>query len=254
MANAKYLLYSHYMALDQVQEMGLIPLGLFRVLYPLRRVRVDGRQRIATEFDEVELYLERGLLVTGFSSVAELAAFFGLELSFVQRMINFSRGGGHVTRSGWPTSGDDAHLVLTELETAQGLGLNETQSEAIAQVYGTDLYHLIQGPPGKWKTYVLAQLVGMLVADGYRVLVSGLMHRAVNNALNKIYDIDPKLPACKIEWESRPADLKVPNYENFIESGFGDLVKGYAVGATPFVARSKKRLRHVFWKKRQIHR
>jgi hypothetical protein len=88
--------------------MGLIPLRLFRVLYPLWRVRVDGRQRIAMEFDEVELYLERGLLEAGFSSVAELAAFFGLELSFVQRIINFSRGSGHV-------NGDDAHLVLTEL-------------------------------------------------------------------------------------------------------------------------------------------
>ncbi|MCX6082072.1 MAG: AAA domain-containing protein [Chloroflexi bacterium] len=131
------------------------------------------------------------------------------------------------------------------LETAQRLGLNETQSEAIAQAYGTDLYHLIQGPPGTGKTYVLAQLVRMLVADGYRVLVSGLTHRAINNALNKIYDVDPMLPVCKIGLESRTGDLKVPNYENFIESGFGDLVKGYAVGATPFALRSKKRLAGV---------
>jgi hypothetical protein len=42
---------------------------------------------------------------------------------------------------------------------------------------------------------------------------------AINNALNKIYDLDPMLPACKVGLESRASDLKVPNYENFYESG-----------------------------------
>lgn len=131
------------------------------------------------------------------------------------------------------------------LETSQRSGLNETQSEAIAQAYATDLYHLIQGPPGTGKTFVLAHLVQLLVADGYRVLVSGLTHRAINNALNKIYEVDPMLPVCKVGLETRASDLKVPNYENFIESGFGDLTKGYAVGATPFALRSQKRLAGV---------
>ncbi len=128
---------------------------------------------------------------------------------------------------------------------ARQFGLDESQSEAIAQAYATDLYHLIQGPPGTGKTFVLAHLVHLLVADGYRVLVSGLTHRAINNALNKIYDIDPMLPVCKIGLESRAGDLNVPNYENFIESGFGDLSKGYAVGGTPFACRSQKRLAGV---------
>ena len=131
------------------------------------------------------------------------------------------------------------------LEAAISAGLNETQSEAVAQAYATDLYHLIQGPPGTGKTYVLAQLVRLLVADGYRVLVSGLTHRAINNALNKIFDVDPMLPVCKVGLETRASDLKVPNYENFIESGFGDLTRGYAVGATPFALRSQKRLAGV---------
>lgn len=115
----------------------------------------------------------------------------------------------------------------------------------MAQAYATDLYHLIQGPPGTGKTYVLVQLVRLLVADGYRVLVSGLTHRAINNALNKIFDVDPMLPACKIGLETRASDLKVPNCGNFIESGFGDLTRGYAVGATPFALRSQKRLAGV---------
>ena len=110
-SSPKYLLYSHYRALDQVQELGFIPVRLFRVLYPLWRVRVEGRQRIATEFDELEWVLERGLQEAGLSSLPELAAFFGLDQAFVQRLVNFARGIGHL-------AGDDSHLSLTELGAA----------------------------------------------------------------------------------------------------------------------------------------
>ncbi|MBL8090143.1 MAG: AAA family ATPase [Anaerolineales bacterium] len=119
-------------------------------------------------------------------------------------------------------------------------GLNSSQNEAIAQAYATDLYHLIQGPPGTGKTFVLANLVRLLVEDGQRVLVTALTHRAINNALNKVYEIDLALPVCKIGIESRTNDLQVRNYENFINSGFGDLLGGYAVGATPFALRSNR--------------
>ena len=108
---SKYLLYSHYKALDQVQEMGYIPVRLFRVLYPLWRVRVDGRQRIATEFDELEWYMERGLFDAGFSSLVELASFYGLEPVFVERLVDFLRGIGHI-------KGNYDNLSLTELGIA----------------------------------------------------------------------------------------------------------------------------------------
>jgi hypothetical protein len=111
MTASKYLLYSHYKALDQVQELGFIPVRLFRVLYPLWRVRVEGEQRLTAEFDELEWYLERGLQEGGFRSVQELAAFFGLELVFVQRLVHILRGIGHLT-------GPDEQLTLTELGAA----------------------------------------------------------------------------------------------------------------------------------------
>jgi hypothetical protein len=110
-SNAKYLLYSHYKALDQVQEQGYIPVRLFRVLYPIWRVRVDGRQRIATEFDELEWTMERGLFDAGFTTQSELAAFFGMQPVFVQRLLDFLRSIGHIR-------GDEAHLSLTELGLA----------------------------------------------------------------------------------------------------------------------------------------
>lgn len=139
-------------------------------------------------------------------------------------------------------------LDITRCERAQeaaiNAGLNDAQAIAVAQAYGTDLYHLIQGPPGTGKTIVLAHLVRMLVEEGQRVLVTGLTHRAINNALNKIYEVDAALPVCKIGLEPRGRDIHFPNYANFVVSGFGNLPGGYAVGATPFATRSE-RLSHV---------
>jgi len=129
-------------------------------------------------------------------------------------------------------------------ETGQQAGLNESQAEAVAQAYATDLVHLIQGPPGTGKTFVLAHLARLLVAEGRRVLVTGLTHRAINNALNKIVQVAPGLPACKVGLDSRARDLLAPNYENFIQTGFGDLSGGYIVGATPFATQTE-RLSHV---------
>lgn len=125
-------------------------------------------------------------------------------------------------------------------EDAYQAGLNESQCEAVAQAYATDLFHLIQGPPGTGKTLALAHLVRQLVADGQRVLVTALTHRAINNALNKIARVDAALPACKIGIETRASDLEVENYRNFALSGFGDMAGGYAIGATPFATRSER--------------
>ena len=125
-------------------------------------------------------------------------------------------------------------------EEAYAAGLNDSQAEAVAQAYASDLVHLIQGPPGTGKTFVLAHLVDQWVREGQRVLVTALTHRAINNALNKIAQAAPGLPACKIGQEARAQDLLLANYENFAASGFIDLAGGYAVGATPFATRSER--------------
>jgi DNA replication ATP-dependent helicase Dna2 len=123
-------------------------------------------------------------------------------------------------------------------EDCIAVGLNESQAEATAMAYASDLAYLIHGPPGTGKTFVLAHLARLLVADGQRVLVTALTHRAINNALNKIQTIDPALPICKVGMSNRAADLNVDNVENFSESGFIDLNGGYIVGATPFATRT----------------
>ncbi|HNT54477.1 MAG TPA: AAA domain-containing protein [Anaerolineaceae bacterium] len=133
-----------------------------------------------------------------------------------------------------------------EYAQIQGIefGLNDTQMEAVAQAYAADLLHLIQGPPGTGKTWVLAQLARLLVADGKRVLVTALTHRAIHNALNKIPQVDADIPVCKIGSDRQIGDLSVPNYGTFADSRFGDLTDGYVVGATPFALYSH-RLKHV---------
>ncbi|NMB89982.1 MAG: AAA family ATPase [Chloroflexi bacterium] len=119
-------------------------------------------------------------------------------------------------------------------------GLNDSQVEAVARAYASDLLHLIQGPPGTGKTWMLAHLARLLVADGQRVLVTALTHRAIHNALNKIPDVDEDIPVCKIGENRHTGDLHVPNFDSFDQSHFGDLAGGYVIGATPFALHTQR--------------
>jgi DNA replication ATP-dependent helicase Dna2 len=125
-------------------------------------------------------------------------------------------------------------------EFLSGTHLNESQVEAVAQAYATDLLHLIQGPPGTGKTLMLAHLAQLLVADGLRVFVTALTHRAIHNALNKIPQVDETIPVCKIGEARQTGDLNVPNFETFDQSHFADKSGGYVVGATPFALQSQR--------------
>lgn len=124
-------------------------------------------------------------------------------------------------------------------------GLNDQQAEALAAAYASDLCYLIQGPPGTGKTQVLARLAQLLAEDGERVLITAFTHRAINHALNTLAELELRqdatpLTAVKIGRPVRADDLRVPNYETFIESPLTDLNGAYVVGATPFATRSRR--------------
>lgn len=125
-------------------------------------------------------------------------------------------------------------------EELKDAGLNDSQVESIAMSYATDLLHLIQGPPGTGKTLMLAHLARLLVADGRRVFVTALTHRAIHNALNKIPKVDSAIPVCKIGEGRHSDDLDVPNFETFASSRFGENSGGYVIGATPFALQSRR--------------
>jgi DNA replication ATP-dependent helicase Dna2 len=128
---------------------------------------------------------------------------------------------------------------------AEKEGVNDAQSEAIAQAVATNLCHLVQGPPGTGKTFVLAQIVKQRVARGERILITALTHRAIHNALNMICRVAPEISGVvKIGREVYDPDLRVRQYPSFSSSPLATNEGGYVVGATPFSARSK-RLRGV---------
>jgi DNA replication ATP-dependent helicase Dna2 len=125
-------------------------------------------------------------------------------------------------------------------EMLNNSGLNESQVEAVAFSYATDLLHLIQGPPGTGKTLMLAHLARLLVGDGRRVFVTALTHRAIHNALNMMPQVDDDLPVCKIGDERLAGDLQVSNFEGFSSSRLGEINGGYVIGATPFALQSSR--------------
>ena len=69
--------------------------------------------------------------------------------------------------------------------------------------------------------------VAVTMADGRRVFVTALTHRAIHNALNKIPKVDSALPVCKIGEGRHSGDLDVPNFETFASSRFGENSGGY---------------------------
>jgi DNA replication ATP-dependent helicase Dna2 len=132
----------------------------------------------------------------------------------------------------------DAARYAHGLALGAAAGLNEDQTEALAQAYASDLAYLIQGPPGTGKTAVLAHLAQALVADGERVLITAFTHRAINHALNTLARVAPDIPAVKIGRHARADDLAVENYESFEGSPLATMSDGYVIGATPFATRT----------------
>jgi len=131
-------------------------------------------------------------------------------------------------------------LYLKSHKSSIEAGLDNSQAESAAQAAASDLAYLIQGPPGTGKTIVIAHIVRLLVSAGERVLITSFTHRAINNALNKIAEVNPTLPVCKIGEMARTDDLNVPNFESFSDSPFASTDQGYVIGATPFATRSSR--------------
>jgi hypothetical protein len=126
------ILYSHHKALDAILDLGAIPERLFRVFYPLWRVQVDGHQRIATDFEELEWFMERGIHDIGITSLEALASFFGLEERFVRSLVSFLQHIEHI-------KGDDNHLELTQL------GLESVRARIRYQEQRTSAYLYFDG-------------------------------------------------------------------------------------------------------------
>lgn len=113
-----------------------------------------------------------------------------------------------------------------------GVGLDESQIDAVARCLAADRFHLVQGPPGTGKTHALARLVEALVMQGKRVLVTAFTHRAIHHALRRISErVD--CPVFKVS-DPIPHDAQGIDFRHsFEESGLVDHPGPYVLGITP---------------------
>jgi len=102
-------------------------------------------------------------------------------------------------RTAEPTISDaDERFASRRLSDETLRTLDESQKEAFLAAVTKRPVALVQGPPGSGKTYLLAQVVAALARRGERILITAYTHRAVNNALRKLAEVDPGLDAVKV--------------------------------------------------------
>jgi DNA replication ATP-dependent helicase Dna2 len=121
----------------------------------------------------------------------------------------------------------------------EGMGFNDSQTDAFQKAYAAKNYYLIQGPPGTGKTRVLAQLAKQLASEGQRVLVTAFTHRAINNALRTIgqktmYPHVIKIGSYKYADDLSWGAWQIPNYEKLSRSPYRPSSHGVIIGATIF--------------------
>lgn len=139
----------------------------------------------------------------------------------------------------------DLHIYDEAATAAQESDFNDPQQDAVGMGVAADWCVLIQGPPGTGKTRVLAQIVRERLKLGQRILVTACTHRAIHEALNRIFDLNPGLKRiAKVGSGGDNRTLKAPVCESFEECGFDSSPEGYVIGATPYTAFSE-RLKHA---------
>ena len=92
------ILYSQDKAINLVAKAKAIPQRVWRILYPVFQIEVEGWQRPATDFEPIELLIEKGIRDAGLNNVAKLSHFFKLEPRFVEKLIHRLSAIGHINR------------------------------------------------------------------------------------------------------------------------------------------------------------
>ena len=70
--------------------------------------------------------------------------------------------------------------------------LNTKQKEAITKTLTADCFHLVIGPPGTGKTYVIKEIINQLISKDQKILVTASTNNAVDNILEKFDDCSPE--------------------------------------------------------------
>ncbi|HHS96325.1 MAG TPA: hypothetical protein ENK08_00260 [Chloroflexi bacterium] len=103
-------IYHYRKALERLAETpGLVPRRLFRVMFPLHRVRVRGQERRAEDFEELEWFVIRAIGYGRLDTVPALQSFFGLDERMVRYVVDGLKAIGHLLEDG------EGRLTLTRL-------------------------------------------------------------------------------------------------------------------------------------------
>lgn len=98
--------------------------------------------------------------------------------------------------------------IAAMIAASTSFDLDEAKRGALVSALADSPAALVKGPPGSGKTLLLALVVAGAARSGDRVLVTAYTHRAVNNALRKIAEIDPGCRVIKAGRASAADDLR----------------------------------------------
>lgn len=205
---------------DQINDITLVS-GDFDVKN--NHVDINSYPRSGWQMDEVNLNINQRLLMAARNRIA-----VDVELSNkIESLLNGS------------------YLNQYRDSTIRPSG-NPSQDEAVVKALGCSYFHLIQGPPGTGKTYTIARIVNHLTNQNKKVLVTGVTHTAINNALNAISSrVGSQANIIKIGEKAQATEVlsnplvirktRLP-YTAYISniSETGGYNKGVVIGATPY--------------------
>jgi hypothetical protein len=77
-----------------------VPRRIFALLLPVWRVEIRATVTEGQPYELIDRYLERGIAEAGLTTAAELARFFALDQTLVDRALRFLAAIGHLTDSG----------------------------------------------------------------------------------------------------------------------------------------------------------
>jgi hypothetical protein len=124
------ILYSPDRAIELASNIsGLIPARLFALLYPLWLVEIDAYEESKRPYALIEHFIERGIQEANLCTVKELADFFGLSPSLVDKALRFLATIQHVQQT-------NEHWTLTQ----RGLQSLSQGIKSVNQEKGQYLY------------------------------------------------------------------------------------------------------------------
>lgn len=133
----------------------------------------------------------------------EATSLSGLALEAIRRVVKGESAAREVLELEAPV---DEGPPAAEVEVPGAL--DGSQRIAFASALSDSPVCLVQGPPGSGKTFLLAWIVAALARSGAGVLVTAYTHRAVNNALRKIAEVDPEIDVVKAGPAAGRLDLR----------------------------------------------